>query len=101
MENAFKRFFTYVLNEYCEETCTSQDEIFNLIDECDSVEQLAELFIDEGFLKWIPSEFICRADHEAEQDRTFLDFDEQCAEQYWETICENMQVSLDDILEYL
>ena len=101
MDHSFKKFFTYVLNEYCEETCTAQDEIFELIQATDVNEELADLFIEEGFLKWRPAEFICLAVGPNTQEPTFLDYEEQCSEQYWGNICENMDVNLDDILEYL
>ena len=101
MDASFKKFFTYVLNEYCEETCTSQDEIFELIQEASDNEQLADLFIEEGFLKWRPEDFICLAEGPNAEEQTFLDFEEQCSEQYWESICEKTELELDAVLEYL
>ena len=101
MDNNFKRFFTYILNEYCEETCTSQDELFALIEDERDSEKLSDLFIEEGFLKWVPEEFICIENKEDDRDRLFLDFEDRCAELYWETICDRIDADPDQILEYL
>jgi len=102
METSFKRFFKYVLGDYCEDTCTAQDELFDLIQDTHAAEELAELFIDEGFLKWTPSEFICLAGGvEGINEGRTLDAEEQCTEQYWEGISEKLDVNFDSILEYL
>ena len=102
MECNFKQFFTYVLGDYCEDTCTAQDELGEIIQELDDCEELADLFIDEGFLKWTPSEFICYAGNvEGINEQSVLDSEEQCTEQYWEGICENLDINLDEVLEYL
>ena len=102
MELNFKKFFKYVLGDYCEDTCTAQDEIAEIIDELADTEELAELFIDEGFLKWTPSDFICLAGNvEGYHEGGILDSEEACTEQYWENICESLQLDFDNILEYL
>ena len=102
MEINFKKFFKYVLGDYCEDTCTAQDELFDVIQELIFTEELAELFIDEGFLKWTPSEFVCRAENvEGVNEGRMLDAEEQCTEQYWEDICEKLDIDFDDILEFL
>tara|TARA_Y100001938_G_C8043934_1_gene407734 strand:+ start:516 stop:824 length:309 start_codon:yes stop_codon:yes gene_type:complete len=102
MEFYFKKFFKYVLGDYCEDTCTAQDELAEIIDELEDVEELAELFIDEGFLKWTPSEFICLAGNvEGYEEGRLLDNEEACTEQYWEGICRMLNIDFDDILEYL
>ena len=98
----FKKFFTYVLHEYCEETCTAQDELFEIINKTDDEEELSDLFIDEGFLKWTPSEFVCLHDSVDEyQEGRVVDSDEQCVEQYWDNICERTETTLDDVLVFL
>jgi hypothetical protein len=102
MESNFKKFFKYVLGDYCEDTCTAQDELFNIVQELEDTEEQAELFIDEGFLKWTPAEFVCLSENvEGINEGRVTDAEEQCTEQYWEDICTKLDVSFDDILEYL
>lgn len=102
MEFYFKKFFKYVLGDYCEDTCTVQDELTDIIDETDDLEELADLFIDEGFLKWTPSDFVCLAGNSEGYDEGGLsDAEEACTEQYWEGICRTLDLDIADILEYL
>ena len=93
----------YILMDYCEETCTTQEELYNLIMVEPSLETLISMFAEEGFMEWWPEEsFPCTSVVEGEYDSSYFDPEDTaslpCFEQYWKSLCDNHEVGFDAFL---
>jgi hypothetical protein len=99
-----KKFFSYVVAEYCEETCTVQGELMRDIEVMTSEDEIADMFIEEGFMSWKKEDFDCDM-REGENEFSSLyasdDWDLSCVEKYWQSVCKVIQVDFDEILELL
>jgi len=104
--NKFRKMFMYILMDYCEDTCTIQDEIYSVIMIEPEIDPLIALFAEEGFMEWFPDSFPCvslaedsltyTSIYDPEDSRSF-----PCYEQYWKTLCDNHDVDFDLFLASL
>jgi hypothetical protein len=104
--NKFRKMFMYILMDYCEDTCTIQDEIYSVILIEPEIDPLIVLFAEEGFMEWFPDSFPCVS--LAEDSLTYTNiYDPEdsrsfpCYEQYWKTLCDNHDVDFDLFLASL
>ena len=102
----FKKFFSYVLSEYCEETCTVQKDLMEEIVDSKDEESLADLFIEEGFMNWKRDDFSCFEEESSDynvspEEEYFENWDLTCIEKYWKSICRVLEIDFDNILELL
>lgn len=87
----------YILMDYCEETCTSQDELYSIIMIEPSLEVLISMFAEEGFMEWWPNDsFSCIDSVEDDYDSSYFDPEDTtslpCYEQYWKSLCRTLEV---------
>ena len=98
--------FMYILMDYCEDTCTTQEEIYSVIMVEPNIDPLIVLFAEEGFMEWYPESFPCVSLAEDSLSYTNIyDPDDvnslPCYEQYWKTMCDNHEVDFDLFLATL
>ena len=101
--NKFRKVFTYILMDYCEETCTAQNELYNIVLIEPDLEKLINLFAEEGFMEWWPKDiFHCIEITDEAIQSTYFDPDDEdtlpCFEKYWKSICDKTDISFDDFL---
>ena len=103
--NEFRKFFIYVLMDYCEDTCTSQDEIYNSILLEFDIDRLYEVFIDEGFMDWYPTTFECigGADQDSIDNYDLVyELDDPrsltCVEQFWNNTCRKADIDFSELI---
>ena len=104
--NTFRKMFMYILMDYCEDTCTTQDELYNIVMLEPSLEKLIGIFAEEGFMEWYPKDaFPCANNVEADYDNSYFDPDDikslPCYEQYWKSLCNNHEVDFNLFLATL
>ena len=94
----------YVLMDYCEDTCTTQDEIYNSVLLDPDMEALLDMFAEEGFMEWFPeTSFTCVSPRSEEfyGEELYEDDDDRsltCVEQYWKSLCEKHDVEFSEFL---
>jgi len=104
--NEFRKFFMYVLMDYCEDTCTDQDDIYNFVMMEHDIDNLYESFAEEGFMEWTPSDFPCLgAATEVDEFTNLYDDDDPrsmtCVEQFWNGVCAKAGIDFTDLIEIM
>lgn len=101
--NEFRKFFMHVLLDYCEDTCTTQDEVYNKILYAEKLDTLFDMFVEEGFMEWNPSTFPCIGNKSLDDvDFHNLEVDDPlgltCVEQFWRSVCEQKEIEFTQLI---
>ena len=98
----------YVLMDYCEDTCTDQDDLYNMLMLQPDMDILYTTFAEEGFMDWYPSDFNCvggAADGDIDTFTNLYDDDDPrgmpCVEQFWLGICEKVGIEFKQLIEIM
>ena len=104
--NEFRKFFMYVLMDYCEDTCTDQEDLYNLVMMETKLDSLYNSFAEEGFMEWVPSDFDCVGEAEDGDEFTNLYEDDDprsmtCVEQFWSGVCRKADIGFPELIEIM
>ena len=106
--NEFRKFFMYVLMDYCEDTCTDQDDLYNFVLMESSMDTLFNSFAEEGFMEWYPSDFNClggASDGSVDTFTNLYDDDDPrgmpCVEQFWLATCDKSSIDFNSLIEIM
>jgi len=90
--------------DYCEDTCTPQEEIYNSILIEPDLDPLFSAFVEEGFMDWFPSTFDCigGADKDSIENHLIYELDDPrsltCVEQFWESTCRKAKIDFSELI---
>lgn len=103
--NEFRKFFMYILMDYCEDTCTDQEDLYSIILMAIDTDSLYKSFAEEGFMDWYPSDFNCEggaADGSVDAFTNLYDDDDPrsmpCVEQFWLSTCNKSDIDFNKLI---
>ena len=104
----FRKFYMFVLMDYCEDTCTDQEDIYNFIMFEPVLDNLYQSFAEEGFMDWYPSDFNCVGgadDGTVDVFSNLYDDDDPrgmpCVEQFWFGLCAKSELDFKELIEIM